>query len=132
LLFAIAAFVGSLLAAMVLRAAAHWALRLEIEFWSAFETVFFAGLVNGAIGFAAGFAMRAAFRDRPDLLLYGQLAMLVVNFLVLSVVIRWRQELSFRQSLKVTLHMYLILLLIAAVAGAAVVAALYFAGLLRP
>jgi hypothetical protein len=131
MLAALGAFIGGLVSAIVLRAAAHWALRLEIEFWSAFGTVFFASLVNGAIGFVAGLAMSTAFHENPALLLPGELAMLLVNFLVLSVFVSARHTLTFRQAMKVVLYMYLIVLLIVVVVGAAVTGALLFTGVLR-
>jgi hypothetical protein len=125
----VALFIGSLVSAIILRAAAHWAIKLEIEFWSAFGTVFFAGLVNCTIGFVVGALVGP---ENPSALLLGELGMLFVNFLVLTIFVSVRHTLPSGKAMKVVAYMYGISILIGVLIGAAFAAVFLFTGVLQP
>jgi hypothetical protein len=123
-------FVGSLLAAILLRATAQWVMKRQIEFWSAYSTVFYATLVNLGIGFVTGIAARVGFPEHPGVFAWTQLGMVFVYFLVTALFVRTRQKVTLLEAMLLCLCMYWLALAIIVLVGAAVWRVLLWARLL--
>jgi len=123
-------FVGSLIGAVLLRATAQWVMKLKIEFWSAYGTVFYANLVNLGIAFVTGVTLRVGLPKYPGVFVLAELGLVFVYFLVTTVFVRTWQKMTLLHAMLVCLCMYWMAIFIIAVVGATVWRVLLWVGLL--
>ena len=112
--------VGTLVQAILLRAAAKWAERMEIRFGDACRTMFFSILVSLFVGFITG----VVYGVSGAVKYYGQLPMQIVLLplliLIQARIISIAHTLTFRKGLKIALFMLLIQASLIAVVGGGV------------
>jgi len=102
-------FIGVLVGAVILRAAAKWAEKLDLPFWSSVATVLIYSLGGCAIGFVAAL-LAGVMGDGPKhQMLEGLVA--PAGFLLQSAVISGRHKLSFGKGIKISIFMWLVTLL---------------------
>jgi hypothetical protein len=106
--------IGSLIGAVILRAAAKWAENLEFPFGAAYTTVLLTHLINFAIGLPIGFVLGASGAGKGAELAM-QVILLPVGFLIQSAMISSRHNLPFAKGAKIAGFMLLIGLLIVVV-----------------
>jgi|HubBroStandDraft_6_1064221.scaffolds.fasta_scaffold399626_2 hypothetical protein len=121
------AIVGSLVGAILLRAGAEFAENLQIKFGDAFLTVFLASLANGAVAVLIGVAYGAAsppaeFRRVAFICCYP------LSFLIQSVIISARHNLSFWKGLRISFYIALIWVVLLIAVAIVVIPILYLMG----
>ena len=114
----ICAVIGSLIGAVLLRAAASWVLGEDVPYGDAFLTMLVAGIINGAVGFTAGFVYGAATGTAEGVQIVS-LILVPVSFLIQAGVISSKLETDFGAACAVTFTMYVIVFVIAAIVGGA-------------
>jgi hypothetical protein len=122
--------VGSLISAILLRAAAQWMKRLVIPFGSAYVTVLGAGLVNMVIGFGLGVMVGMITGGKPGSLLGLQIAMFLIGFLITAAFISSRHSVTYGDALFIEIGMFLIALAIGVILGVVVFAVVFGMGIL--
>ena len=95
---------------MILRAAAKWAEKMEIPFWSAVGTVLVYSLANLAIGSVVALLAGVMGAGPKHAMLQGLAA--PVGFLLQSAVISGRHNVAFGKGIKISIFMWLVTLLI--------------------
>lgn len=96
--------IGCLIGAILLRAASHWVVKLDVPFGKAYWTVFIAFIVNFILGYFLGFvaAFTTGSTEVVDAL---SVIMLPVGFLIQSGIIGSRLKLSFGKACLVNITM---------------------------
>jgi hypothetical protein len=103
-------FIGALVGAVILRAAAKWAEKMEIPFWSAVGTVLVYTLADLAIGMVVAL-LAGVMGDKPKhSMVHGLVG--PVAFLLQSAVISGRHNVTFGKGIKISIFMWLVTLLI--------------------
>jgi hypothetical protein len=102
--------IGVLLGAVILRAAAKWAEKMDLPFWSSVGTVFIYSLASCAIGSVVALLVGEMGDGPRQRMLEGLVA--PAGFLVQSAVISGRHKLSFGKGIKISIFMWLVTLLI--------------------
>ena len=94
----------SLIGAVVLRAAAHWVVKLDVPFGRAYWTAYISFLANSMLGLFLGFMVGYATgsEEAVDALRF---ILLPVGFIVLSGIVSLRLNLSFRKACLVSITM---------------------------
>ena len=111
--------VSSLIGALILRLATRWVALVEVPYFRAYFTLVIAAVISVAIELPLGFVSALLGADELVAGILG-LALVPVHYLVQTLVIRWRLELTFSESLLVGLVMI----------GITIVLALLIVGLL--
>jgi hypothetical protein len=101
---------GVLVGAVILRAAAKWAEKLDLPFWSSAETVLIYTLGGCALGFGVALLAGVMGEGPKHRMLEGLVA--PAGFLLQSAVISGRHKLSFGKGIKISIFMWLVSLLI--------------------
>ena len=115
----------SLIAAVILRAAAKWVIKDDISFGTAYITVFLSSIICGALGFVVGIIEGSAgMPDGSDIFL--PLVMLPIVFLVHSGLISSRLSTSFKTACLITLVMIAISIGIGIIVGGIVFLVMQF------
>jgi hypothetical protein len=96
--------IGSLIAAIVLRAAAKWVQKMEVPYGQAYVTVLLANLINVVLGSILGYAVGSATQSM-EAVNVASLLMLPVGFLILSGFISSRLQIAFGRACLVSLAM---------------------------
>ena len=110
--------IGGLIGAIILRAAAKWVLKQDIEFGNAFVTVVLAFLAQGALGFVIGLVITVMSGNPEPAGIVAQGIAMPLGFLVYSGIVQTRlRTASFGQACLVTLACAAIGLGIALVVG---------------
>ena len=81
--------IGSLIAAILLRAAAKWVLGREVPYGQAYVTVLLPALINVVLGSILGYAIGSVTQSREAVSVVA-LLMLPVGFLILSIFISFQ------------------------------------------
>ena len=103
---------------MLLRAAASWVLGQDVPFGDAFLTMLVAGIINGIIGFGAGFIYGATTGTAEGVQIVS-LILVPICFLIQAGIISGKLETDFGSACAVTFTMYVIVFVIAAIVGGA-------------
>jgi hypothetical protein len=98
------------LGAMILRAAAKWAEKIDLPFWSAAGTVLLSTLASYAIAFVLGLIFGTAAENSDHRVAHGLVAPL--GFFAQSAIISGRHQLSFGKGIKISIFMWLVCVLI--------------------
>jgi hypothetical protein len=104
-----------LVGAVLLRAAAKWAERLDLPFWSSVETVSIYTLGGCALGFVMAYLASLVGDVPKQHVLQGTVAPL--GFLLQSAVISGRHRVSFGKGIKISIFMMLVSLLVGIAVG---------------
>ncbi len=96
--------VSSLIGALILRLAAKWVALVEVPYFRAYFTLVIAAVISVAIELPVGYVAALLGADELVAGILG-LALVPVHYLVQTLVIRWRLELTFSESLLVGLVM---------------------------
>lgn len=96
--------VSSLIGALILRLAAKWVALVEVPYFRAYFTLVIAAVISVAIELPVGYVAALLGADELVVGILG-LALVPVHYLVQTLVIRWRLELTFSESLLVGLVM---------------------------
>ncbi len=108
-------FIGSLIGAIVLRAASQWVAKLDVPFGKAYWTVFICSIVNFILGYVLGFVVGST--DSTEAVAVLQIILLPVGFFIQSGIISSLLEISFGKACLVSITMIGIFLGIALVVG---------------
>ncbi len=96
--------ISSLIGALILRLAARWVALVEVPYFRAYFTLVIAAVISVAIELPVGYVAVLLGADELVAGILG-LALVPVHYLVQTLVIRWRLELTFSESLLVGLVM---------------------------
>ncbi len=96
--------ISSLIGALILRLAAKWVALVEVPYFRAYFTLVIAAVISVAIELPVGYVAALLGADELVAGILG-LALVPVHYLVQTLVIRWRLELTFSESLLVGLVM---------------------------
>ncbi len=113
--------VSSLIGALILRLAAKWVALVEVPYFRAYFTLVIAAVISVAIELPVGYVAVLLGADELVIGILG-LALVPVHYLVQALVIRWRLELTFSESLLVCLVMIGITIVLALIIGGILVA----------
>ena len=108
--------IGSLIGAVLLRAAAHWIIKEDVSYGKAYVTVFFSTLANLVIGFVVGFAMGSSSQSEGTIA-FATFLMLPIGFFVQAGIIAFTLMIDFGKACLISLTMIGLALGIAAVVG---------------
>ena len=100
----IAIAISSLIGALILRLAAKWVARVEVPYFRAYFTLVIAAVISVAIELSVGYGAVLLGADELAVGILG-LVLVPVQDLMQALVIRWRLELTFSESLLVCLAM---------------------------
>ena len=115
--------ISSLIGALILRLAARWVALVEVPYFRAYFTVIIAAIIGVGIELPAQYVALSLGADEFALGML-ELALVPIHFLLQALVIRWRLELTFSESLLVCLVMIGITIGLALVIGGVLVAIL--------
>jgi hypothetical protein len=124
----LAGLIGSLIGAVLLRAAAKWVARLDVPFGKAYWTVYIAYICNFALAHLLGSAV-AYDTNSIGAVNVLQVIVLPVGFLIQSGIISSRLELSFGKGCLISITMIGIALAIVLAAVLVIVLIMLIAGL---
>ncbi len=96
--------IASLIGAFILRLATKWVTQVEVPYFRAYFTLVIAGVIGFVIQLPMEFAALSLGADELALGML-ELALAPIQFLIQALVIRWRLELTFSESLLVCLVM---------------------------
>ncbi len=96
--------ISSLIGALILRLAAKWVTLVEVPYFRAYFTLVIAAVISVAIELPVGYVAASLRADELVIGILG-LALVPLHYLVQTLVIRWRLELTFSESLLVGLVM---------------------------
>lgn len=100
----LAAAVGSLISAIVLRLAVRWVEKREIDYGTAYVTMLIGSLIQVGLGFVVGLVVGGATKSQ-DAVNVASLVMYPVGFLIQSGIISSRIDLRFGRACLVSLAM---------------------------
>ncbi len=108
--------IGSLIGAVILRAAAKWIIKEDITFGDAYITVFLSAVINLVIGFIIGFAVGSATQS-PEAVNVATYVSIPIGFLIQSWIISSRLHTSFGTACLISLTMFGIMIGIGLIVG---------------
>jgi hypothetical protein len=125
-----AAIIGGLIGAILLRAAAEFSEKLQIEFGDAFLTVFLGTLANSGIALVIRVALESM-APPPEFRLVALICFYPLAFVIQSVVISRRHNVSLWKGLRISFYIALIWVVIFVAVAIVVIPLLFFMGLLH-